>query len=106
MSTSQNEDEVIIGQEGFDALGGIWVGPGQLIRLNTKGKYCPMDLFLHGVPFSCSHARYFGSYAVTPGIGATVLQTSGVLVEQDIVIEPIPIVRVDNDAGGQTVTIG
>lgn len=49
---------------------------------------------------------YEGSHQITPSFASQLLDTSGLLLEEDIQVEPIPIARVTNTSGGTTVIIG
>lgn len=49
---------------------------------------------------------YAGTYTVTPSTSDQTLETAGMLMEQDTLIEEIPISVVSNNVGGSTVTIG
>ena len=49
---------------------------------------------------------YEGVHQIIPSFNDQLLDTSGLLVEEDIKIEAIPIVRVSNNSGGKTVIIG
>ena len=49
---------------------------------------------------------YEGDHEITPTFQEQFLDTSGLLVEEDIKIEAIPLVRVSNNSGGMTVIIG
>lgn len=49
---------------------------------------------------------YDGDHEITPTFTDQFLDTSGLLVEEDIRIEPIPVARVSNNSGGMTVIIG
>ena len=48
---------------------------------------------------------YAGTYTVTPSTSDQTLETAGKLLEQNTLIEEIPISVVSNNAGGSTVTI-
>lgn len=50
--------------------------------------------------------RYDGPHEVNPTFADQVLDTSGLLLEEDIKIESIPLARVSNNSGGMTVIIG
>lgn len=50
--------------------------------------------------------RYEGDLEIVPTFADQTLDTSGLLLEEDIKIEQIPIARVSNNAGGMTVIIG
>ena len=51
--------------------------------------------------------KYMGQYEVTPlPLVEQILNTKNKVLENNIVIQPIPYHQVDNDAGGRTVTIG
>lgn len=49
---------------------------------------------------------YEGTHSIVPSFADQLLDTSGLLVEEDIKIEAIPLVRVSNNSGGMTVIIG
>lgn len=49
---------------------------------------------------------YDGPHEINPTFTDQVLDTSGLLLEEDIKIESIPLVRVSNNSGGMTVIIG
>lgn len=49
---------------------------------------------------------YEGNHSIVPSFADQLLDTSGLLVEEDIKIEAIPLVRVSNNSGGMTVIIG
>lgn len=49
---------------------------------------------------------YEGSHQVVPSFFDQLLDTSGLLLEEDIRVEPIPLARVTNTSGGTTVIIG
>lgn len=49
---------------------------------------------------------YDGPHEVNPTFADQVLDTSGLLLEEDIKIESIPLARVSNNSGGTTVIIG
>ena len=49
---------------------------------------------------------YEGVHQIIPSFNDQLLDTSGLLVEEDIKIEAIPLVRVSNNSGGMTVIIG
>lgn len=49
---------------------------------------------------------YSGSYKVTPKTSGQTLETAGMLMEQDTLIEEIPYSVVSNDMGGSTAIIG
>lgn len=49
---------------------------------------------------------YEGDHEITPTFQEQLLDTSGLLLEEDIRIEPIPLSRVSNNSGGTTVIIG
>lgn len=49
---------------------------------------------------------YDGSYTVKPSLGVQTLETAGKLMEENTIIEPIPIYVVSNNSGGNTVVIG
>ena len=51
--------------------------------------------------------RYKGEYEITPlPLVEQILNTNHKLLEDNVVIQPIPYHQVDNIAGGRTVTIG
>ena len=50
--------------------------------------------------------HYEGEYEVTPTFADQTMETSGLLMEEDVKIEAIPVARVSNNAGGMTVIIG
>ena len=86
----------------------IWIPAGNRIRMKTKGKYFDRDIEIRatGELYMSEAREYAGTYEVTPGLSETVLETSGLLATGNITIKPVPVSRVENDAGGQTVTIG
>ena len=49
---------------------------------------------------------YEGDYSVTPGATAETLDTKGRRLKEDISILPVPMIAVENESGGTTVTIG
>lgn len=49
---------------------------------------------------------YSGEYTYTPSPEGGVLHVAGMLMSDDIVIEPIPYAEVENPSGGNTITIG
>ena len=49
---------------------------------------------------------YEGDHEVTPTFETQILDTSGLMLEEDIRIESIPLARVSNTSGGTTVIIG
>lgn len=49
---------------------------------------------------------YDGEYEVVPSLGEQVLQTSGMILMDDVTVFPIPYAEVSNIYGGKTVTIG
>lgn len=49
---------------------------------------------------------YEGTHSIVPSFADQLLDTSGLLVEEDIKIEAIPLARVSNTSGGMTVIIG
>lgn len=48
---------------------------------------------------------YEGSYKVTPSVSSKTLDTANKLMQSDVMIEGIPIIRVSNTSGGTTVFI-
>ena len=51
--------------------------------------------------------KYAGQYDITPlPLVEQILNTKNKILENNIVIQPIPYHQVDNDAGGRTITIG
>ena len=61
----------------------------------------------HNIFTSEDFERYNGQYEVTPlPLVEQILQTKDTVLEDNIVIQPIPFHQVDNAAGGRTVTIG
>ena len=62
--------------------------------LGVKGSaYLPMD-------------AYEGPYTVTSSLQDQVLETKHKAMNDDVVVESIPVYRVTNESGGKTVTIG
>lgn len=49
---------------------------------------------------------YEGPYEVTPIFEEVILATKGKNMEDDVTVHEIPVVKVDNPGGGNTVTIG
>ena len=49
---------------------------------------------------------YDGAYGVTPSLEEQTLETAGLMMEENITIEEIPIYVVSNNSGGNTVIIG
>lgn len=49
---------------------------------------------------------YEGEYEVIPTFENQELDTSGVFLEKNVEVKPIPVLRVSNESGGQTVIIG
>ena len=49
---------------------------------------------------------YTGPYTVTPDFAAITLPTTGLRMQQDLVLAPIPVAEVANPAGGKTCIIG
>lgn len=49
---------------------------------------------------------YDGPYEVTPDFAAQTLPTKAKTMADDVTVKSIPVYRVDNAAGGRTVTIG
>ncbi len=49
---------------------------------------------------------YDGEYEVIPRLTQQILETKDKLLEQDLVIEKIPITSVSNQSGGNTIIIG
>lgn len=49
---------------------------------------------------------YDGEYDVVPRLTQQILETKDKLLEQDLVIEKIPITSVSNQSGGNTIIIG
>lgn len=61
----------------------------------------------HNIFTSEDFDKYNGQYEVTPlPLVEQILQTRNTVLENDIVIQPIPFHEVDNAAGGRTITIG
>ena len=51
--------------------------------------------------------KYIGQYEIIPlPLVEQILNTKNKILENNIVIQPIPYHQVDNDAGGRTITIG
>ena len=111
MSTEQSWPVILPGKGPHDIEirpSGVTIPAGNTIRLKTEGKYCDRDIVIDAIGelYMSEAEEYAGAYEVTPGLSETVLETSGLLATGNITIKPIPVSRVDNDAGGQTVTIG
>ena len=112
MSTELLQWPVVIPGKGLHDIhiwpSAVWIPAGNTIRLKTEGKYCDRDIEIKatGELYMSEAREYYGAYEVTPGLAETVLETSGLMATGNITIKPIPVSRVDNDAGGQTVTIG
>ena len=111
MSTEQSWPVVLPGKGPHDIEiqpGAVTIPAGNTIRLKTEGKYCDRDIVIDatGELYMSEAAEYAGAYEVTPGLAETVLETAGLLVTGNITIKSIPVSRVENNAGGQTVTIG
>lgn len=51
-------------------------------------------------------AEYKGSYEVTPSLDEQTLPTSRKVMREDVIIKEIPITKVSNTSGGNTVIIG
>lgn len=49
---------------------------------------------------------YTGTYQITPNYEQQELETAGMLMQRNIVADPIPIASTGNDAGGNTIIIG
>lgn len=49
---------------------------------------------------------YKGDYVIIPSCSAQELETKGKLLAHNMMIEPIPLHEVSNEAGGTTITIG
>ena len=52
------------------------------------------------------YEHYDGDYDVVPGRDGTVLETQDKVMDDDVVVHPIPFFRVSNPAGGNTCYIG
>ena len=52
------------------------------------------------------YEHYDGNYDVVPGRDGTVLETQDKVLDDDVVVHPIPFFRVSNPAGGNTCYIG
>ena len=50
--------------------------------------------------------KYTGSYEVTPKVTAQTLPTKDKLMREDVVVREIPITRVSNTSGGNTIISG
>lgn len=50
--------------------------------------------------------RYDGLYEVHPSFSGQVLGTAGMLMEENVKVEQIPLLRISNNSGGTTVIIG
>ena len=63
--------------------------------------------YLERYPLVPEDYLYDGEYRITPlPLVEQILQTSQTLLEQNIVVEPIPYAQTSNSAGGYTVIIG
>lgn len=51
-------------------------------------------------------AEYKGSYEVTPSLDEQTLPTSRKVMREDVIIKEIPITKVSNTSGGNTIIIG
>lgn len=49
---------------------------------------------------------YSGDYEVTPSFTEQVLETSGMLMTDDVTVHEIPVTQTTNEYGGKTVVIG
>ena len=49
---------------------------------------------------------YKGTYVVDPDFTGTTLETKDKVLSEDVVVNPIEVVRVSNPSGGKTVFIG
>lgn len=54
----------------------------------------------------CDHENYKGEYAITPTFEGTTMKTKNKVMKFDVELKPIPVERVANLSGGNTIIIG
>lgn len=52
------------------------------------------------------YSHYNGPYQVVPSVATTVLTTADKVMDDDVIVHPIPFFEVSNTAGGNTIYIG
>lgn len=76
--------------------------------LTLSGNICS-KVSLNGAiskPKYVNHEKYQGDYVVTPKVNAQTMPTKDKLLIEDMTIKAIPIFKVSNTTGGNTVFIG
>lgn len=58
------------------------------------------------VPEKLDFEYYTGNYEVIPEVTEQVLQTKQKMMEEDVIVKPVPYAEVSNTSNGTTVTIG
>ena len=58
------------------------------------------------IPVYLGKGAFEGPYEVVPNVGEQIIDTDQKVMEQNLIIKPIPVHRVSNTAGGSTVYIG
>lgn len=53
-----------------------------------------------------THAHYEGEYVITPRVFEQTMGTDDKVMDEDVIILPIPMIKVSNPQGGKTATIG
>lgn len=78
------------------------------MRIDVElGKMNELDAELGAARISITEGEdYTGPYEVTPDFAAQTLPTKAKTMTDDVTVKSIPVYRVDNAAGGRTVTIG
>lgn len=80
---------------GYDGLVPLTISSTEALEL-TVSESCGGPGFAH----------YKGPYQVTPSVASTVLETTDKVMDDDVIVHPIPFFRVSNPAGGNTCYIG
>lgn len=66
----------------------------------------PLSGEIKGIVSSGDREAYEGSYKITPKVSEQTLETQGMRMLDDVVVQAIPYYAVDNAARGQTIVIG
>lgn len=54
----------------------------------------------------CEHEKFKGDYELTPTFEGRTLATQNMVMKFDVQLKPIPVERVANQSGGNTIIIG
>lgn len=84
------------------------IGQNKILAIaGTNVIYCNSgDVSVSGRTVSSNVPVYSGTYSVDPMVTSQVLNTGGKYLEQDVLINTIPLNETPNDSGGVTITIG